>query len=141
VLPIPIYGTPWILLLAYITLHLPYALRICGSAISQIHPELEEAASVSGAGPLTALRRVVIPLIGPGIVVSIVYITIRAFREYQASIFLRGVGSEVFSVIVLDMSDGGNSTILAAYSTVVIFGLAIAAMTLYAIGRRSGVQV
>jgi iron(III) transport system permease protein len=141
VLPVPIYGTPWILLLAYVTLHLPYALRICGSALSQVHPELEEAASVSGASHFTTLWRVVMPLIGPGIAVSIVYITIRAFREYQASIFLRGVGSEVFSVIVLDMSDGGNSTILAAYSTVIIFGLTIAAMMLYAIGRRSGVHV
>lgn len=141
VLPVPIYGTPWILLLAYVTLHLPYAVRICGSALSQIHPELEEAASVSGASYFTALKRIVVPLIAPGIAVSIVYITIRAFREYQASIFLTSVGSEVFSIIVLDMADGGNSTILAAYATVVVFGLSGAAMLLYWIGRRSGVHI
>lgn len=140
-LPIPIYGTVWILLLAYITLHLPYAVRICSSAIGQIHPELEEAAQVSGAGYFTNFWRIVMPLVAPGIAVSVVYITIRAFREYQASIFLTSSGAEVFSIIVLDMADGGNSTILAAYATMVVLGLSLAAMLLYWFGRRSGVKI
>lgn len=140
-MPVPIYGTAWILLLAYITLHLPYAVRICGSAIGQIHPELEEAAQVSGAGYFTNFRRIVAPLVAPGIAVSVVYISIRAFREYQASIFLTSSGSEVFSIIVLDMADGGNSTILAAYASVVVLCLSIAAMVLYWFGRRSGVKI
>ena len=140
-LPVPVYGTVWILLLAYITLHLPYAVRICSSAIGQIHPELEEAASVSGAGYFTNLASIVAPLVAPGIAVSVVFITIRAFREYQASIFLTASGSEVFSIIVLDMADGGNSTILAAYATVVVLFLGLAAMGLYWIGRRTGVKM
>jgi iron(III) transport system permease protein len=140
-LPVPIYGTPWILLIAYVTLHLPFALRICSSAIGQLHPELEEAAHMSGASSWTAFRRIIAPLIGPGIAVSIVYIAIRSFREYQASIFLTSVGSEVFAIIVLDMADGGNSTILAAYASVVIVGLSAAALALYWVGRRSGVRV
>ncbi len=139
-LPVPIYGTAWILLLAYITLHLPYAVRICGSAIGQIHPELEEAAEIAGAGYFTNFRRIVAPLVAPGIAVSIVYIMIRAFREYQASLFLTSSGAEVFSVIVLDMADGGNSTILAAYASIVVLFLGLAAMVLYWFGRRSGVR-
>jgi ABC-type Fe3+ transport system permease subunit len=96
---------------------------------------------MSGASSWTAFRRIIAPLIGPGIAVSIVYIAIRSFREYQASIFLTSVGSEVFAIIVLDMADGGNSTILAAYASVVIVGLSAAALALYWVGRRSGVRV
>lgn len=140
-LPVPVYGTPWILLIAYVTLHLPYAVRICGSALSQIHPELEEAALVAGATQFASLWRIMVPLIAPGVAVSVVYVTIRAFREYAASIFLTSVGSEVFSIIVLDMWEGGNSTILAAYATVVILGLSLASIVLYWIGRRSGIRV
>jgi iron(III) transport system permease protein len=141
VLPVPVYGTPWILLIAYVTLHLPYAVRIVSSGLGQIHPELEEAALVAGASRAANLRRIVMPLIAPALAVSVVYITIRAFREYAASIFLTSVGSEVFSVIVLDMWEGGNSTILAAYATVVIAGLSLASGVLYWIGRRSGIRV
>jgi iron(III) transport system permease protein len=141
VLPVPVYGTPWILLIAYVTLHLPYAVRIVSSGLGHIHPELEEAALIAGASRVANLRRIVMPLIAPALAVSVVYITIRAFREYAASIFLTSVGSEVFSVIVLDMWEGGNSTILAAYATVVIAGLSLASGVLYWIGRRSGIRV
>jgi iron(III) transport system permease protein len=141
VLPVPVYGTRWILLIAYVTLHLPYAVRICGSALGQIHPELEEAALVAGATRAANLWRIVMPLIAPSLAVSVVYIAIRAFREYAASIFLTSVESEVFSIIVLDMWEGGNSTILAAYATVVILGLSLASGLLYWIGRRSGVRM
>jgi iron(III) transport system permease protein len=140
-LPVPIYGTPWILLLAYVTLHLPFALRICSSAMGQLHPELEEAAHMAGASAWRTFWRITGPLIAPGMAVSVVYIAIRSFREYQASIFLTSVGSEVFAIIVLDMADGGNSTILAAYASVVIVGLSLGALALFWIGRRSGVRV
>ena len=56
VLPVPIYGTRWILLLAYIAIHLPFAVRICLSGLSQLHPELEEAGAVAGAGWIVRMR-------------------------------------------------------------------------------------
>src|SRR3546814_8620865 len=67
VLPIPIYGTHWILLLAYVAIHLPFAVRICSSGLAQLHPELEEAGLVAGAGRTTVMRRIVLLLVLPSI--------------------------------------------------------------------------
>jgi iron(III) transport system permease protein len=138
VLPLPLYGTRTILLVAYITNHLPFAVRICLSGLAQLHPELEEAAQVSGASRLRTIMAVVAPLLVPSIVASFVYVTLRSFREYTASIFLTAPGTEVFAVLVLDMWDGGNPNILCAYVTMVIGLIAVALMLFYAIGRRLG---
>src|SRR3546814_15905693 len=126
VLPIPIYGTHWILLLAYVAIHLPFAGRICSSGLAQLHPELEEAGLVAGAGRTTVMRRIVLLLVLPSILASVPYVALRAFREYAASIILAGPGTAVFSVLVLDMWEGGNSTILSAYVTMLMLLLALA---------------
>ena len=140
-MPVPIYGTIWPLLIAYVTLHLPYAVRICASSLKQVHQELEEAAQVCGASWLTTYRRIVLMILAPSLVTSLLYVGLRSFREYSASIFLTAPGSEVFSVLVLDMWDGGNFSILAAYVTMVtvFLGGVIALMSWMA--RRVGVEV
>jgi iron(III) transport system permease protein len=117
--PLPIYGTPIILFLAYVTLHLPYAVRICSSGLAQLHPELEEAARATGASQGVVLARIVFALVAPSLLASTLYVLLRSFREYTASIFLAGPGLEVFSVLVLDMSQSGNTNILAAYTVIV----------------------
>src|SRR5208283_30255 len=63
--PLPIYGTLGILLLAYVTHYLPFGVRTAGAALRQLHPELEEAARVSGATWLHAMRRITLPLLRP----------------------------------------------------------------------------
>lgn len=141
VLPIPIYGTHWILLLAYVAIHLPFAVRICSSGLAQLHPELEEAGLVAGAGRTTVMRRIVLLLVLPSILASVLYVALRAFREYAASIFLAGPGTEVFSVLVLDMWEGGNSNILSAYVTMVMLLLALAVTGLFALTRRMGMRI
>jgi iron(III) transport system permease protein len=141
VLPVPIYGTHWILLIAYVTIHLPFAVRICASGLAQLHPELEEASFVSGANWFTTMRRIVVLLAAPSIMASILYVAMRSFREYVASIFLAGPGTEVFSVLVLDMWEGGNSNILSAYVTMVMALVAAAIVAFYWIGRRMGVKI
>jgi iron(III) transport system permease protein len=138
VLPIPIYGTHWILLIAYVAIHMPFAVRICSSGLTQIHQELEEAGAVSGAGRFKVLHRIVVPLVAANIVASILYVSLRSFREYTASIFLTAPGTEVFSVLVLDMWEGGNSNILSAYVSMVMGVIGVAVAILYWIGRRIG---
>src|SRR5215208_8516874 len=100
-LPVPLYGTIWILLLAYVTLMLPYAVRICGSGLSQLHQELEEAGYAAGASWSHVFTRIVLALIAPSLFSAFLYVGLRAFREYSASIFLVTPGTEVFSVLVL----------------------------------------
>ncbi len=141
ILPLPIYGTLWILLIAYITLHLPYAVRICASSLAQLHPELEEAGYVSGANWLTVFRRIILALMAPSLVTSVLYVGLRSFREYSASILLAGPGSEVFSVMVLDMWDGGNLNILCAYVTVVMVILGTLVVVASQLGRRLGTSL
>lgn len=140
VLPIPIYGTHWILLIAYVALHLPYAVRICTSGLAQLHPELEEAGAVAGAGWLTRFSRIVLMLAAPSLVMSVLYVALRSFREYAASIFLTAPGTEVFAVLVLDMWDGGNTNILCAYVTMVMALMSIGILLFGWLGRRLGVN-
>lgn len=124
-LPVGFYGGPWILLLAYVTLHLPYTIRICTSGLLQLHVELEEAASVSGATRMAVTRLIVFPLLLPTLTSAAIYASLRAFREYAASVFLTSPGTEVFSVVVLDMWQGGNSGVLSAYAVMVMILLSL----------------
>jgi iron(III) transport system permease protein len=141
VIPLPIYGTGWILLIAYITLHIPYSVRICVSALSQIHRELEEAAFTAGASKFIAIHRIILPLMSSSLAVSVIYVMLRAFREYSASLFLTSVNTEVFSVLVLDMWSGGVSNVLAAYVTMVMGLLIVAALLLQWAGARAGIRL
>lgn len=137
--PVPVYGTIWLLLIAYVTLFLPYALRISAAAISQIHRELEEAGEVAGAPWGMVFRRILLAIIAPSLFSSVLYVALRAFREYSASIFLASPGNQVFSVTVLDMWDGGNFSILSAYVTMVFVLLGIVLMIGSRFAARLGV--
>ena len=64
--PLPIYGTIWLLLIAYVTRYMPYGMRSASGAIVQIHSELEEAASASGASWWETFKRVTLPLLQAG---------------------------------------------------------------------------
>lgn len=139
-LPVGIYGSPWILLLAYIILHLPYSIRMCASGLVQLHPELEEAAKVAGASQFVTLRRVVLALTAPTLVSSVIYVSLRSFREYAASLFLISPGNEVFSVVVLDMWQGGNMNTLAAYTVMVMAGLLAVLAAVAWLNRKLGVR-
>ncbi len=141
VLPVPVYGTLWLLLIAYVTIHLPYAVRICISGLGQLDRELEEASLVAGAGWWTTFRRVTLVLIGPSILTSVVYVALRSFREYAASIFLVSPGTEVFSVLVLALWEGGDSNVLSAYVTCVMLLLIAMVSVGNWIARRTGIRL
>ena len=92
--PIPIYATIWIILIAYVTRFLPYGLRAVTSTIIQIHKELEEASTACGAGFFATFRRILIPLMRPGIMAGWIILATIYVREFSASIFLYSPGSE-----------------------------------------------
>lgn len=106
---IAIYNTIWILLVAYITLYLPYGMRFAGSGISQIHKELEEAANVAGASSIQVFSRILIPLLAPVMVSAWLYVFVLAVREVGASVFLVGPGTHVLGTIALTMWEEGGS--------------------------------
>ena len=87
-MPVPIYATIWILLIAYVTRFLPYGLRSVSSTIVQIHKELEEASQVCGGGFWSTLRRILFPLMRPGLIAGWILLATIFMREFSLSLFL-----------------------------------------------------
>jgi iron(III) transport system permease protein len=109
ILPLPVYNTIWILLIAYVTLNLPYGMRFAAGGLTQIHRELEEVAEMSGANLMQIFRRVLLPLLAPMLVAAWIYIFVLVVRELAASIFLAGPRTHVLATVSLTLWEGGGS--------------------------------
>jgi iron(III) transport system permease protein len=135
--PVGIYNTIWILLVAYVTLYLPYGMRFASSGIAQIHRELEEVAAVSGASLGQIFGRIMLPLLAPALLAGWIYVFVLAVRELGASIFLVGPGTHVLGTISLTMwEEGGSYGAVAALGVVQIVPLLVIVMVLRAIEVR-----
>ena len=135
---IPIYNTIWILLVAYVTIYLPYGMRFATSGIAQIHKELEEAASVSGARPAQTFVRVLLPLLAPVMVSAWLYIFVLAVRELGSSVFLIGPGTHVLGTIALTMwEEGGSYGAISALGVIQILPLLLIVALLRWIEKRA----
>jgi iron(III) transport system permease protein len=125
-LPIPVYNTIWILLIAYVTLYLPYGMRFASSGISQIHRELEEVAEVAGARLPQVFARVLLPLLAPVLLAGWIYVFVLSVRELGASIFLVGPGTHVLGTITLTMwEEGGSYGAVSALGVIQVIPLII----------------
>lgn len=121
---IPIYGTIWALLLAYISLGTPLSVRIMSSAYGQLSFDLEECSRVHGGSWLQTLGRIVIALAWPSFAVGWVLVFFGIMRELSASVLLYSVGSEVLSVVLLKLWANGNA------EQVSVIGLIMMAMVI-----------
>jgi iron(III) transport system permease protein len=125
-LPIPVYNTIWILLIAYVTMYLPYGMRFISSGLTQIHKELEESAEVSGARVRQVFLRILLPLLLPVLLAAWIYIFVLAVRELSASVFLVGPGTHVLGTISLTMwEEGGSYGAVAALGVIQIMPLIV----------------
>lgn len=116
----PLYGTLWALLIGYIATYLPYGIRPLSSAFVQIHDSLEESSRVSGAGAFTTMRRIVIPLLIPGVVSGWILMATMFVRELTLSVVLSRPGSEVLAVQILRFSEDGMWGQLSALGIIMI---------------------
>src|SRR3954468_13906701 len=89
-IPIPIYGTLWLLGIAYFTVFLPLGLRTIAGVVLQVDKSLEECARVCGASWIHQMRTISLPLLRPGLAAAWLLIFIASVRELGASIFLMG---------------------------------------------------
>jgi iron(III) transport system permease protein len=137
--PLPIYGTLWILFLAYFTRFMPYGMRYAVSAMHQLGAELEEAARTSGASFLQTFRRITLPLLLPGLLAGWLYVVIVAMRELSSSILLYSPGTEVLSVRIFVLYEDGRFTELAALGMAMVLVLAVLAALAYRVGTRVGI--
>ena len=138
--PLPIYGTLWVLLIAYVTRYIPYGMRSASGAILQIHSELEEAAGASGASWWQTFWRVTLPLLRPGFVAGWIYICIVSFREFSTSVLLATGDSRVLSILLFNMFEQGQVTVVAAIGIVMIFTLLAIVAIFHKVSGRVGIQ-
>jgi iron(III) transport system permease protein len=137
---IGIYGTMWIMFIAYITRFLPYGLRYNTTSMLQIHKELEESAAMSGASWGTAFFRIVLPLLKPGLVAGWIYIVIVSIRELSTSILLYSPGTEVIAILIWELWENGQYVELSALGVMFIIALFMLVMVAQAIGKKFGVK-
>jgi iron(III) transport system permease protein len=119
-LPIPVYGTLWILLIAYASKYMPICMRACSAALTQVHKELEDASLMSGASWWFTFSRVLVPLILPGMFVGWVYVLTLSFKVLSLPVLLGHAGTEVIPVLIFDLYEGGHYTRLNALGVVVV---------------------
>ena len=119
--PFMLYGTAWILILAFATRFLPIAYTNSSAAIRSINPELEDAVRILGGSRFTAIWRVVIPLLKRSLAGAFILVFIPATRELSAAIFLYSINTQVLSVLLFDKSDEGNFEMLASIGLILVF--------------------
>jgi iron(III) transport system permease protein len=139
-LPIGVYGTLWIMLIAYVTRFMPYGLRYNTTSMLQIHKELEESAQMSGASWGTAFRRIILPLLKPGLVAGWIYIVIVSIRELSSSILLYSPDTEVLSILIWELWENGQYVELSALGVMFILGLFVLVLLAQIVGRRFGIR-
>jgi iron(III) transport system permease protein len=138
--PIPVYGTIWILVIAYVTTYLPYGLRYAHPGVLRIHPELEESAQLSGAGWLGTFRRVVVPLILPALFAGWIFVFLISVRELSVAALLYTPRSPVIATTMLDLWRNGSVNQVTAFGTIVALVSITFAVITYRLSRRFGLQ-
>ena len=105
---LPLYGTLWILLLAFLTIGMPAGYQQMSAAFHGIHPELEEASRILGASRLKTLRRITAPLLGTSVIATWCFIFIGTIRELSAAVLLTTANTKLVSVMIYDLNEGGD---------------------------------
>ena len=138
-LPIPIYGTIWVLLLAYITRFMPYGMRAASASMIQINKELEEASLASGGSWPQTFRKIILPLLMPGFVAGWIYISIISLSELSTSILLYSYDSTVLSIMAFDLWEGGQYTYVCALGVMMVALLVAMAAVARMVGSKIGI--
>ncbi|MGH7831482.1 MAG: ABC transporter permease, partial [Candidatus Binatia bacterium] len=135
-----IYGTMWVLLLAYITKFMPYGIRAASASMIQINKELEEASFTSGGTWFQTFRKVILPLLMPGFTAGWIYISIVALRELSTSILLYSYDSTVLSIMAFDLWEGGQYTYVCALGVLMVLLLIVMAFIARKLGAKIGIR-
>ena len=137
IVPIPIYGTLWLLLIAYLTVFLPLGLRTISGVILQIDRSLEESAQMCGASWSYRLRTVTVPLLRPGLIAAWLLLFIASVRELGASILLMGPDSKVITPAIVESWFSTSTELTAAMALLQTLAVAIALVLLFTVARRA----
>jgi iron(III) transport system permease protein len=137
--PLQLYGTLWILLIAFLTIEMPAGYQQFSAAMRGVHPELEEASRILGASRLKSLRQITAPLLRANIVAVWCFIFIGAIRELSATILLTTSNTKLVSVIIYDLNESGDLgaiSVLGIILLVITFAVVLIANRLPLLGGR-----
>ncbi|HKY08160.1 MAG TPA: iron ABC transporter permease [Candidatus Binatia bacterium] len=138
--PIPVYGTLWILLIAFVTRYIPYGIRYTHSGLLQLHKELEEAAYTAGASWSNCMRRIILPLMTPSFLGGWVFIFLLSAKELSMSVLLVSPQTPVVSVAIFELWENAQVGELAAFGVLWTVILVSIAVIYYLFARRYGIQ-
>lgn len=119
-LPVPLYGTYVVILVAFVLNYLPYGMRFNVAGLSSVHRELEEAAATSGSRQFTTFRKIVVPLMLPSIIAGGLFILLGSFRQLSLVVLLAGPGNELVAPHLFDMWELGSISLAAAYALLIV---------------------
>ncbi|HWO43053.1 MAG TPA: iron ABC transporter permease [Candidatus Eisenbacteria bacterium] len=140
VVPIPIYGTMWILIVAFVGKYITVAVRSTHASLQQISVELEEVSTVSGASWVRTFCSVVLPLMAPGLVVAFIYTLSLTFKVLAMPILLGSIETKLMSVTIYNLYEDGQYPMLSAMGVILLMlVLTLSCIGTY-IGRRFGVK-
>jgi iron(III) transport system permease protein len=134
-IPIPIYGTLWLLGIAYLTVFLPLGMRTMAGVVLQVDRGLEECARVCGASWWHQMRTVTLPLLRPGMVAAWLLIFIAGVRELGVSVFLMGPNAKVIAPSIVNSWLSSSSELSAAMALLQTVTVFIAVALLFAVAR------
>jgi iron(III) transport system permease protein len=120
---IPIYGTIWIIAVAYLTIYLSFGSRTMNGVVLQLHSELEEAARMSGAGIVATVRRIIVPLAAPGLAAVWIWVFAHCLRELTAALMLQGADNATLPALLYSYWSGGETNKAAAVGVWLVIGL------------------
>ena len=141
IFPIPIYGTLWLLLIAYLTVFLPLGVRTISGVMLQIDKSLEECAQMCGAGWGYRIRTVTVPLLWPGLIAAWLLLFVASIRELGASILLMGPHSKVITPSIVESWFASSTELTAAMALIQTAVVAIAVAVLMAVTRRATTRI
>ncbi|GAB4514863.1 MAG: iron ABC transporter permease [Roseibium sp.] len=136
VLNVSLYGTLWIILIAYVSVFLAVGLKPVAAAFLQMDSALEDAARVSGAGFLRRMRRIFAPLAAPSAASGAILVFLTAYNEVTVSALLWSTGNETIGTTIFNYEDGGYTTLAAAMSAVVVAATILIMLAMNALAGR-----
>ncbi len=140
-LPIGIYGTQAILIIAYVTRFIPWGYRYSHTGMLQIHPELEEAALLSRASRFQVGTMIIAPLIIIHLIAGWTFVFLISARELETSVLLVSSRSPVIAPLLMDIYSSGSIPQVSAFSTLIFLTFGSLAIAVYTIARRYGIQM
>lgn len=133
---IGLYGTLWLIFVAYLARFLPLALRPAIAAYRSLDPAMEEAARSCGAGLVARLAHIVAPLVAPAAAAGAILVFLTAFSELTVSVLLWSSGRETVGVTIFSLQEGGGLTAAAALSSLTVLAVILLMMLADLLGRR-----